>query len=144
MRMLTCKHKMWGGGGGGELVIFEALFKSLPCFQCSWNLQGIYVDDWSRDCQIYKKKLSSGFLKNAKFADMDQIMCKNCNKSGWMQVYKILITRDRPEQFPSFFVRTFQWNQTTMRCSRVSKAYHFRKILANCVKSMLFHCFYDS
>ena len=31
-----------------------------------------------------------------------------------------------------------------MRWSRVSKAYHFLKILANCVDSMLFHCFYDS
>ena len=45
---------------------------------------------------------------------------------------------------PLFFVRSFQWNQTTMRWSRVSKAYHFLKILANCVDSMLFHCFYDS
>ena len=44
----------------------------------------------------------------------------------------------------SFFARSFQCNQTTMRWSRVSKAYHFPKILANCVDSMLFHCFYDS
>ena len=42
-----------------------------------------------------------------------------------MQVNKILITRDRPEQFPSFFVHSFQWNQTTMRRRRVSKAYRF-------------------
>ena len=39
---------------------------------------------------------------------------------------------------------SFQWNQTTMRWSRVSKAYHFLKKLANCVDSMLFHCFYDA
>ena len=31
------------------------------------------------------------------------------------------------EQFPSFFVNSFQWNQSTMRWSRVSKAYHFLK-----------------
>ena len=31
-----------------------------------------------------------------------------------MQVSKILLTRDRPEQFPFFLVRSFQWNQTTM------------------------------
>ena len=30
-----------------------------------------------------------------------------------MQVNKILLTRDRPEQFPSVFVRSFQWNQIT-------------------------------
>ena len=61
-----------------------------------------------------------------------------------MQVNYILLTRDRPEQFPSFFVRSFQWNQTTMRRSHVPKAYYFLKILANSVDSMLFHCFYDS
>ena len=59
-----------------------------------------------------------------------------------MQVTKILLTRDRPEQFSSFFVRSFQWNQTTMR--RVSQAYRVLKNLANCVDSMLFHCFYDA
>ena len=31
-----------------------------------------------------------------------------------------------------------------MRWSRVSKAYHFLKKLANCVDSILFHCFYDA
>ena len=139
MRTLTCKTK-----SGEKMVIFEAPFKSLLCFQCSWNLQDVFIDNWSRDCQIYKKKLSSGFLKHAKFVGMDQITCKNCNKSSWMQVNKIPLTRDRPEQFPSFLVRSFQWNQTTMRWSRVSKAYHFLKKLANCVDSMLFHCFYDA
>ena len=67
----------------------------------------------------------SGFCKNAKFVGMDQITSKNCIKSIWMQVNKILLTRDRPEQFPSFFVCSFQWNQSTMRWSRVPKAYHF-------------------
>ena len=61
-----------------------------------------------------------------------------------MQVNKTLLTHDRQEQFPSFFLGGFQWNQTTMRRSRVSKAYHFLKKLANCVDSMLFHCFYDA
>ena len=44
-----------------------------------------------------------------------------------MQANKILLNRDRSEQFPSFPVRSFQWNQTTIRGSRVSKAYHFLK-----------------
>ena len=70
--------------------------------------------------------------------------CREVIKSNWMQVNKILLTRDRTEQFLSFFVCSFQWNQTTMRWSRVTKASHFLKILANCVASMLFHCFYDS
>ena len=50
-----------------------------------------------------------------------------------MQVDKILLTRDHPEQFASFFVRSFQWNHTIMTSSRVLKAYHFLKISANCV-----------
>ena len=31
------------------LVILEALFKSLHCFQCSWNLQGIFINNWPWD-----------------------------------------------------------------------------------------------
>ena len=41
-----------------KLVILEALFKSFSCFQCSWNLLGIFIDDWSQDCQVYKRNLS--------------------------------------------------------------------------------------
>ena len=79
--------------------MFEDLFKSLPCFQCSWNLLGIFIDDWSWDCQIYKKNLFSGFLKTVKFVRMDQIMCKNSNKSSWMQVNKILLSCLFPANF---------------------------------------------
>ena len=53
------------------------------------------------------KNLSTSFLKNAKFVGMDQITCKNCNKSSWMQVNKTLLSHDRLEQFPSFFCRRF-------------------------------------
>ena len=45
-------------------------------------------------------------MKIAKVVGMDQITCKNCNNSSWMQVTKILLTHDRPEQFPSFLVRS--------------------------------------
>ena len=41
-----------------KLVILEALFKSFSCFQYAWNLLGIFIDDWSQDCQVYKKNLS--------------------------------------------------------------------------------------
>ena len=102
MRTLNFKHKIWGK----NWLYLRTLFKSLPCFQCSWNLQGTLIDDWSGDLQVYKKNLSSGFLNNEKFVGMDQITCKN-RKSSWMQVNKIR-TSDRPEQFPSFSVRSFQ------------------------------------
>ena len=60
---------------------------------------------WQRNDAItffiyLNKNLSSGFLKNAKFVGVYQITCKNCNKSSWMQVNKILLTLDRPEKFP--------------------------------------------
>ena len=120
------------------------LFKKPSLFSMFLNLAGFIYWQFILRLSSLWKNLSSGFLNNAKFVGVDQIMCKNCNKSSWMQVNKILLTRDRPEQFPSFFVCSFQWNQTTMRWSRVSKAYHFLKNLANCVDSMLFHCFYDA
>ena len=91
-----------------------------------------------------QKNLSSGFWNNAKFVGMDQITYTNCNNTSWMRANKIRFSRDRPEQFPSFFVRSYQWYQTTMRWSRVSKAYHFLKILAYFVDSLLFHCFHVS
>ena len=141
MRTLTWKHKTWGE----NLLYLRPYLKPFSVFNVLETCRVYYfISNWSRDCQIYKKKISSGFLKKTKFVGMDQITCKNCNKSCWMQVNKILLTRDRPEQFPSFLVRSFQWNQTTMRWSRVSKAYHFLKKLANCVDSMLFYCFYDA
>ena len=129
-----------------KLVIFEALCKSLPCFQCSWNLQGIFIHNII-DLGIVKfiKNLSSGFLNEVNFVGMDQITCKTCNKNSWMQVSKLFfLLAIAQNDSPLFFVRSFQWNQTTMRWSRISKAYHFLKIFANCVYSMLFHCFYDS
>ena len=97
-----------------KFVIFEAHLKAFPFFQRSWNLQDIFIDNWSRNCQVYKKQLSSGFFNSAKYVGMDQITCENRKKRSWMQVNKIL-TRDRPEQFPYFFERSFQLNQTTMR-----------------------------
>ena len=56
------------------MVIFEALLKSLPCFQCSWNLQGIIIDDLSGDSRQVCKKIYRArvFLNNAKFVGMDQ------------------------------------------------------------------------
>ena len=53
------------------------------------------------------KKLSSGFLKSAKFVGVDQITFKNCDKSSWIQVNKILLTLDRPEQFFFFLYAVF-------------------------------------
>ena len=91
----------------GKMVIFEALFKSLLCFQCSSNLQGVFIDNWSRDCEVYKKHYRAVFLINAKFVGMEQITCKNYNKSSWMQVYKIILTRARPEQSFSFLYAVF-------------------------------------
>ena len=120
IRTLTCKHKIWGGNWS----YLRPYLKAFPVFNV---LETCRVYLLTIDLGIVKfiKNWSSGFLENAKFVGMDQITCKTCNKSSWMQVNKILITRDRPEQFPSFFVHSFQWNQTTTRWSCVSKAYHF-------------------
>ena len=115
-----------------------------PKFSVCTRAKNRSFSNWDLGIVEFVKKLSSGFWKNAKFLGMDQITSKNCIKSSWMQVNNILLTRDRPKQFPSFFVGSFQWNQTTMRWSRVPKAYHFLKILANWAASMLFHCFDDS
>ena len=139
IRTLNCKHKIWGKNWS----YLRPYLKAFPVFNVleTWR---VYLLTIGLGIAKFIKKISSDFLENAKFVGVDQITCKNCNKHSWMQVNKILPTHDRLEQFPSFFVHSFQWNQTTMRWSRVSKAYHFLKKLANCVVSMLFHCFYDA
>ena len=67
---------MGGGGGGVELLIFEALFKAFPVFSV---LETCRVYLLTIDLGIVKciKKLSSAFLNIAKFVGMDQITCKN-------------------------------------------------------------------
>ena len=130
MRTLTCKHKIWGE----NWLCLTHYLRAFPVFNVLETCREYFLTI----------DLGIGFWKNAKFLGIDQITSKNCIKSRWMQVNKILLSRDRPEQFPSFFVCSFQWNKTTMRWSRVPKAYHFLKISANCVASMLFHRFYDS
>ena len=139
MRTLTCKQKTWGE----NWLYLRPYLKAFSVFNVLETCR-VYLLVIDLGIVKYIKKFWSAFLKNAKFVGMDQITCQNCYKSNWMQVNKILPTHDRPEQFPSFLVRSFQWNQTTIRWSRVSKAYHFLKKLANCVDSMLFHCFYDA
>ena len=88
----------------------------------------------------FLKKFIERFLEKCEIFSMEQITSKNCIKSIWMQVNKILLTRDRQEQLPYFFVSVFNginplWDEA---------AFPKRVILANCAASMLFHCFYDS
>ena len=109
MRTLTCKHKTWG-----ENWLY--LRPYLKAFSLVDVLETFRVYLLAIDLGIVKfiKKIIERFFEKCENCSMDQITCKNCNKSSWMQVSKILLTRDRPEQFPFFLVRSFQWNQTTM------------------------------
>ena len=140
MRALTCKHKIWGQ----NWLYLRPYLKVFPVFNVLETCREYFLTIALEIVEFIKKFIERFLEKCEKFLGMDQITSKNCIKSNWMQVNKILLTRDRPEQFPSFFVCSFQWNQTTTRWSLVPKAYHFLKILANCVGSMLFHCFYYS
>ena len=120
MWTLTCKHKIWGK----SWLYLRSYLKAFPVFNVL-KTRRVYLLTIDLGIFQFIKNLSSGFLQNAKFVGVDQITCKNCNKSSWMQVNKILLTGDRPQQFPSVFVHSFQWNQTTMTRSCVSKAYLF-------------------
>ena len=86
------------------------LLPQILCLQTS-----VHIIHWHCFQESYAYTHLARFWENAKFVGVDQITYKNCKKSNWMQVNKILLTRDLPEQFPSVFVRSFQWNQTTMR-----------------------------
>ena len=123
MRTITCKLK-----SGRKFTSFRGPIWKSSLFSMFLKLAGyIYWQITSR-LSILLKNLSSGFWNNAKFVGMDQITYTNCNKSSWMRVNKTLLSRDRPGQFPSFLEGSFQWYQTTIRWSRVSKACHFLRI----------------
>ena len=102
MRTLPGKHNIWGE----NWLYLRPYLKAFSVFNV---LETCRVYLLAIDLEIVKfiKNLSSSFLKNAKIVGMDQITCKNCNKSSWMQVNRILLTRDRPEQFSSFFCTQF-------------------------------------
>ena len=59
-----------------------------------------------------------------------------------MQVNKILLTRNRPEQF-SLFLMQFSVESNHYEMKPRFQSYHFLKKSATCVDSMLFHCFDD-
>ena len=102
MRTLTCKHKIWGKNWS----YLRPYLKAFLVFNVLETCRYIYRRLISGLSNL-KKNLSSGFFKNAKFVGMEQITCKTCNKSSRMQVNKILLTRDRPEEFPSFLYTVF-------------------------------------
>ena len=56
--------------------------------------------------------------------------------------FLILLSRNRPKQFLSFFVHGFKWNQTAMRWNCISRLHNFLQILANYVDSMFNHYFF--
>ena len=77
MRTLTCKHKIWGKNSSN----LRPYLKAFPVFNV---LETCRVYLLTIDLVIFKfikKKLSSGFVKNAKFVGGDQITSKNCNRS---------------------------------------------------------------
>ena len=103
MRTLTCKHKIWGE----NLLYLRPYLKAFHVFNVLETCRVYFLTIDLGIVKFIKQNLSRGFLNNAKFVGMDQITCKNCNKSSWMQVNNILLTRDRPEQFPFFLYRVF-------------------------------------
>ena len=141
IRTLTCKHKIWGKNWS----YLRPYLKAFPVFNVL-ETRRVYLltIDLGIVKFIKKKNYRAVFWKVRNLYACTKLRAKTVTKAAESMFNKIRLTRDSPEQLPPFFVHSFQWNQTTMRWSRVSKAYHFLKKLANCVDSMLFHCFYDA
>ena len=59
-----------------------------------------------------------------------------CDDKPIISIFRIFLRKVIESSFWCKFI--------SMRWSCVTKAYYFLKIIANCVASMLFHCFYDS
>ena len=71
MRTLTCKHKMWGE----NWLCLRPYLKAFPVFKVLETCRKYFL---KIDPEIveFRKNLSSGFWKNAKFLGMDRITSK--------------------------------------------------------------------
>ena len=90
-----------------KLAIFEALFKSLSCFQCSWNLQGIFLDDWSRDYRIYKKIYRAVFGKMRNFQAWTKLRSKTVSKAAECKLIKFFLLAIAQSNSPLFLYAVF-------------------------------------
>ena len=109
MRRLTCKHKIWGK----NWLYLRPNLKALPAFNVLETCRE-YLLTIDLEIVEFIKKFIEQFFEKCEICRHGPNYVQNCNKSSLMQVNKILLARDRPEQFRSFFVCSFQWNQTTM------------------------------
>ena len=78
MWTLTGKHKIWGK----NWLYLRPYLKAFPVFNV---LETCRVYLLTIDLGIFKfikKIIERFFFTNAKFVGMDQITCKNCNKSS--------------------------------------------------------------
>ena len=78
MRTLTCKHKIWGE----NWLYLRPYLKAFSVFNVLETCRVYLLATDLGIVKFIKKIYRAGFLKNAKIVDMDQITCKNCNKSS--------------------------------------------------------------
>ena len=76
IRTLNCKHKIWGENWSYLRPYLKAFRVFNVLETCRVYLLTIGLESFS-----FIKKIIERFLKNAKFVGVDQITCKNCNKS---------------------------------------------------------------
>ena len=140
IRILNLCHK--------KLILVDIYRQSL--------LKAFHVFNVLENCRVYFiLTIDSGFVKFIKkiiewffwimrnLYAWAKLRAKTVRKAAECRLIKFFLLAIAQSHSPHFG-RSFQWNQTTMRWSRFPKACHVLKILANCVDSMLFHCFYDS
>ena len=100
------------------------------------NFIALYVFNDIETCRPYKVMINLKIVKFLKsssgglqiiitFVGVDQIICKNGNKSSWMHGHQILLSRNRLEQSPSVFTNNFKWNETPVWWNCIPKARRF-------------------
>ena len=92
---------------GEKLVIFAALFKSLLFFQCSWNMHGIFIGNWSRDCEIYKKIYRAVFWKMRNLWAWTKLCAKTVTKAAECTLIKFFLLAIAQSNSPLFLYAAF-------------------------------------
>ena len=124
MRALTYKHKIWGENLWylkPYLITFR-LFNVLETRKRRTLILNLGI------LKFFLKKIIAWFLNNREICRRgpNYMFYKNGKKAAERRLINwIPLSRNRPEQSPSFFVQSFRWNQTTMRWNSISRPHHF-------------------
>ena len=120
IRTLTCKHNIWGE----NWLCLRPYLKAFPVFNVLATCREYFL---TIDLEIVEfiKKFIERFLEKCETFRPGPDYLQKLYQKQLNQVNKILLTRDRPEQFPSFFCMQFSMESNHCKMKPHSQSLSF-------------------